>query len=111
MSGIDHGELNLPLHKRGGGSLDAQIDRELAKQRAAAREEWKQLQARAAAKKAAERARPKLTADDVRGSTLVRDEYGWHKVVRVSAKSVTVETGYSWTDRIPLEKILEARAA
>ena len=24
---LDHGQLNLPLHKRGAGSIDAQIDR------------------------------------------------------------------------------------
>lgn len=40
----------------------------------------------------------------------VRTSAGWHKVVRVNAKSVTVETGYSWTDRHPIEKVLEVRA-
>jgi hypothetical protein len=39
----------------------------------------------------------------------VRDRFGWHRVVRVSKKSVSVETAYTWTDRIPLEKILETR--
>lgn len=39
----------------------------------------------------------------------VRTATGWHKVVRVSAKSVTVETGYSWTDRHPLARIIEVR--
>jgi CRISPR/Cas system CMR subunit Cmr4 (Cas7 group RAMP superfamily) len=65
--------------------------------------------ARAAAAREAEKARPKLTAEDVQGARFVRDEYGWHKVVRMNAKSVTVETGYSWTDRIPLGRILEVR--
>ena len=32
--------------------------------------------------------RRRLTADDVRGAAMVRDRNGWHKVVRVSAKSV-----------------------
>ena len=41
---------------------------------------------------------------------LVRDSYGWHRVIRVNAKSVSVETGYSWTDRIPLANVLEARS-
>ena len=40
---------------------------------------------------------------------LVRDSYGWHRVIRVNAKSVSVETGYSWTDLIPLNSILEVR--
>ena len=50
----------------------------------------------AARKVEAERVR--LTAEDVKGARFIRDQFGWHKVVRVSAKSVTVETGYSWTD-------------
>ena len=41
---------------------------------------------------------------------LVRDSYGWHRVIRVNTKSVSVETGYSWTDRIPLANVLEARS-
>lgn len=69
------------------------------------------LKAQRAAAREEEKARTKLTADDVRGARFVRDQFGWHKVVRVSAKSVTVETGYSWTDRIPLDRILEARHA
>lgn len=30
---MDHGVLNLPLDRRGGGSLDAQIDRHMATER------------------------------------------------------------------------------
>lgn len=66
-------------------------------------------QARVTAAREAEAARVRLTAEDVKGAVLVRDSFGWHKVVRVSAKSVTVETGYSWTDRIALGKVLEVR--
>jgi len=66
---------------------------------------------RAAAKQAyAERIRPvPYTADELKAATHIRTETGWHKVVRVSAKSVTVETGYSWTDRHPLARIIEVR--
>ena len=67
--------------------------------------------ARVAATRQAEAERVRLTAADVKGAGFVRDEYGWHRVVRVSAKSVTVETPYSWTDRIALDRILEARSA
>ncbi len=56
-----------------------------------------------------EAARVRLTLDDVRGADYVRDEFGWHKVVRVSAKSVTVETPWSWTDRIALDKVRDVR--
>lgn len=109
MSDLDHGILNVPLSKRGGGSLDAQIDRALAKQRRQAREDEKRRSVERRAAREAEKARPKPTADDVRGARFVRDQYGWHRVVRVSAKSVTVETPWSWTERIPLDKVLEVR--
>jgi len=45
----------------------------------------------------------------LREGDLVRTDLGWHRVVRVNAKSVTVETGYSWTDRYPLDRIIETR--
>ncbi len=48
----------------------------------------------------------------VRPGDIVRTEFsGWRRVVRASAKSVTVETDYSWTDRIPWHKIKGHRAA
>lgn len=51
--------------------------------------------------------RTRLTADDVRGATAIRDQDGWHEVVRVSAKSVTVATPYSWTERVAIDQVLE----
>lgn len=75
-----------------------------------------ELAAEAAAERAAtkaayaERIRPvPYTAEELKAATHIRTETGWHKVVRVSAKSVTVETGYSWTDRHPLARIIEVR--
>lgn len=50
-----------------------------------------------------------FTADELAAATHVRTDTGWHKVVRVSTKSVTVETGYSWTDRYALGKVVEVR--
>ena len=35
----------------------------------------------------------------------------WHRVARVNAKSVSVETGYSWTDTVPYHTITGHRAA
>lgn len=49
--------------------------------------------------------------DGLQPGWLVRDRSGWHRVVRANAKSVSVETPWSWTDRIPLDRILETRAA
>lgn len=52
MSALDHGMLNLPLNKRGSGSIDAQIDR------------YKDQQARAA-KQARKSASQQLKADRI----------------------------------------------
>jgi hypothetical protein len=51
-----------------------------------------------------------FTDDDYNAARLVRTKLGWHKVAKVNAKSVSVETGYSWTDRIARDKVLEVRA-
>lgn len=59
----------------------------------------------------AERDRPRLTRSDIANARFIRTSTGWRKVVRVNAKSVSVDSGYSWVDRIPLDKIIEVRAA
>lgn len=51
-----------------------------------------------------------FTDDEWATAQAVRTRLGWHKVVRANAKSVTVETGYSWTDRIARAKVLEVRS-
>lgn len=110
---LDHAELNIPLAKRyGKGGIDAEIDRHLAAER---REERRQRRAaaqeRRAAKVAREAAQPAMTAADLEGAVVVRDRFGWHRVVRVNAKSVTVATSHSWDDRIAISQIVEARHA
>lgn len=57
----------------------------------------------------AESERVRFTAADLAGATHVRNGIGWHQVVRVNGKSVTVLTPHSWTDRIAVEQILEHR--
>lgn len=57
----------------------------------------------------AEASRVRFTREDLSGAIVVRTTGGWHKVARVNAKTVSVETGYSWTDRIEFDKILEYR--
>ena len=61
------------------------------------------------AEKTAEMERVRLTRDDILGARFVRTVVGWHRVVRVSMKSVTVETGHSWTFRMGFEQVLEVR--
>ena len=74
----------------------AELAADAAAERAQARAEY------------AERTKPvPFTVEQLRAATHVRTATGWHKVVRVSAKSVTVETGYSWTDRYVLANVLQ----
>ena len=60
-------------------------------------------------RRTAERDRVPFTAADLKGATHVRFPHGWYRVVRINAKSVTVATPYSWTDRYPIEKVREFR--
>lgn len=71
-------------------------------------EKWS-YRIRSLERRIAEKDRVRFTAADLKGATLVKNATTWHKVVRVSAKSVTVATPYSWTDRIPVERITEFR--
>lgn len=50
-----------------------------------------------------------FTLEQLKAAKAIRTSTGWHRVVKVNAKSVTVETGYSWTDRYTLDRILEVR--
>ena len=65
-----------------------------------------------AAKKAdrqAEQDRVKFTREKLEGAVVVRDQFGWHKVRKVNTKTVSVDSGYSWADLIPMDKILDYR--
>lgn len=91
------------------GNREIQRTIDAAKAELAADAAAKREQARA---EYAERNRPvPFFADELCAATHIRTVTGWHKVVRVSAKSVTVETGHSWTDRHPLARIIEVRTA
>jgi hypothetical protein len=59
----------------------------------------------------AEAGRVRLTRGDIVGAQFIRTELGWAKVRRVNAKSVSVDSGYSWADLIPFDKVLEVRMA
>lgn len=105
--------MAVPLSRRRSGArngarlAEAAIEAEKARQAEEAERTHLEAVARRKAARGAEAARVKLTAADLDGASHVRDSVGWHRVVRVSAKSVTVETPYSWTERIPVERILQ----
>lgn len=93
--------------------------RALAKQydaeaRQAAADEQAANRARIAAAEADRRARDAAAHRDIdalKPGDLVRTASGWHVVARVNAKSVSVETPWSWTDRVPHDRIIETRKA
>lgn len=103
---LDHGIVNLPLHKRGAGSLDAQIDREI-KRIKAEKEALRKVLIEENRKR--DIAVP-FTREQYEAAKAVRTSSGWYRVVKVNPKSVLVETGYSWSDRVPLAKVLEVRS-
>ena len=51
-----------------------------------------------------------FTAEELKAARTIRTALGLHAVVRVNAKSVTVKTAYSWTDRVSIDKIIEVWA-
>lgn len=109
---LDHGQLSgirrrsTPRQKRQhAAGIERTIDQAMA---AVKVERDKERAANIAAYREANKPIP-YTPDELKAAHLIRTELGWHKVVKVNAKTVTVETGYSWTDRIALAKVLEVR--
>ena len=61
--------------------------------------------------KVAERNKPvPYTLAELKAAHAIRTKRGWHEVVRVSAKSVTVRTPWSWDDRVLLADVIEVRS-
>lgn len=100
------GRLSAPGLAQAHRNTDSSLRRYTEATEAAAQLDHKAALARAREQEAS---RPRLTHDDIKGATHVRDRHGWHQVVRVSAKSVTVKTAYSWNDSIAIGKILQAK--
>lgn len=107
--GVLSGIRRKPDHKKDARRFAA-YDREAAAWRDldACEKEVSVLKARIAY---AERTKPvPFTQEELKAACAVRTSTGWHTVARVNAKSVTVVTGYTWTDRYTIDKILEVRA-
>lgn len=54
-------------------------------------------------------AAPGYTREQINRGDAVKIRGNWRRVVRVNAKSVSVETGYSWTDTAPYAEIQDHR--
>lgn len=110
---LDHGVLSGTQRRRTHGSVkrqSASIEREIDQATKAIAVEHEQ-ERREAKAEYAERNKPvPFTPEELKAARFVRTSTGWHRVRRVNAKSVTVDTAYSWTDNHPLKRILEVRA-
>jgi len=93
--------------RNGARAAEVAIREELDRQAEVSRLEAALTSARRKAAQSAERDRARFTASDLAEATHVRDSIGWHHLVRVNAKTVTVMTPHSWTERIPLDKVLQ----
>lgn len=110
---LDHGILSgirrtsTPTQRRkDAAAMDRSIDQAVASVKA--QQETEAAEARA---RYAERTKAvPFTTEELRAARAIRTSVGWHRVVKVNAKSVTVSTGYSWNDRYTLDKVLEVRA-
>jgi len=106
--GIDHGEINIPMAGRRARSLDAEITRNVNRQR---RDKAAQDKAERVARREAEATRVWFERDQIEGAQFVRlVGLGWQRVIRVNAKSVTIP-GLVDPLRVPFKDVLEVKAA
>jgi hypothetical protein len=87
-------------------ATEDEIARTLADQKSETDRAWREARA---AERQAEAERVKLTREDVLGAVAVRTQFGWKRVRRVNAVTVSVDSGYSWADKVPFDKVLEVR--
>lgn len=101
-NGLDHGVLNVPLSKRGGGSLDAQIDR------------WKKEQA-AAQKSAARTAKADKAAAkalfEIVGSAVVASTVAKHPTLKSKDVLHTLDQMVKWEPTKALKVLTDWAAA
>lgn len=103
--------MTTPLSRRRAGArngarlAERAIDEALAAQQAERDRLRAEGVARRKAAREAEKAREKFTAADLAGAEIIHDGFSWRRVIRVNAKSVTVGTAYSWTERVPIEQV------
>lgn len=70
-----------------------------------------EVAAKVAAARQAERDRRRYTRDELVGATAVRTGTGWHRVIRLNTKTITID-GHVWPGQpypLPLAQILDIR--
>jgi hypothetical protein len=110
---LDHGILSgirrtsTPRQRR---HDDAKIERSIDAAMAEVKAQQEAERAEAKAANAKRNAPVPFTPEELKAARAIRTSSGWHRVARVNTKTVSVETGYSWTDRYPIDKILEVKS-
>lgn len=92
----------VQAYRRRAAATERMVDAAVAEVKAERRAAWDEAKRKRAA---AEAARRRFTRDEIVGAGFVHDGRAWRKVVRVNTKTVSVESGYSWVDKIPFDKV------
>jgi len=91
--------------RHGARTIEAEID---AAKQLRFEEEKALHDAMKAAAKEREANRRRYTRDDLEGATHIRDSFGWWRIQKLNAKTVTVD-GMFGPDRVPFDKIRDHR--
>lgn len=92
----------VQAYRRRAAATERMVDAAVASVRA---ERHAEMDAARAAYAEREATRRRYTRDDIAGAGFIHDGHGWRKVVRVNAQTVSVESGYSWVDRIKFKDV------
>lgn len=92
----------VQAYRRRAAATERMVDAAVAEVKAERRAAWDAAKVERAAREAARRM---FARDEIVGAGFVHDGHSWRKVVRVNKQTVSVETGYSWVDKIPFGKI------
>lgn len=92
----------VQAYRRRAAATERMIDAAVAEARAERAAEYA-----AAKQEHAEResARRRYAREDIEGAGFIHDGHRWRVVVRVNAQTVSVDSGYSWVDRIKFKDV------
>jgi len=99
-------------YRRKAAATHREIDAELARQKAVRDESYRAARVAELADKAVEGSVTRESFPIVLGAVFIRDQFGWRRVLKVNARSVTVPSllKEGWSDTVRFEKIREVRA-
>jgi hypothetical protein len=96
----------MQAYRRRAAATERMVDAAVAEVKAEQHSSW---EAQKAARREAEATRRRFTRDELAGAGLVRDIYGWSRVVRLNEKTITVAADFG-TRKIRFDRVLEVRS-